>query len=87
MINAPTSSSDSPIIPGYTVLAFDTNILLSPLSLLSSLIESHQWTFVVLLPVITELDSLAFPNANQPQLADAAQGALVYVSAISDPLH
>jgi len=77
-----TASPDShlSIIPGYTILVFDTNILLSSLALFSSLIESHRWTVVIPLPVITELDGLASPNGNQPQLAEAAQAALVYVS-------
>jgi len=77
-----TTSPDShlSIIPSYTVLVFDTNILLSSLSLFSSLIESHRWTVIIPLPVITELDGLASPNGNQPQLAEAAQAALVYVS-------
>jgi len=35
---------------------------------------------VIPLPVITELDGLASPNGNQPQLAEAAQAALAYVS-------
>jgi hypothetical protein len=83
--NAPkksTASFDShlSVIPGYTILVVDTNILLSSLSQVSSLIESHRWTIVVPLPVITELDGLASPNGNQPQLADAAQAALAYVS-------
>lgn len=78
----PAAFSDShlSIIPGYTILVVDTNILLSSLSLFSSLIESHQWTVVVPLPVITELNGLATPSGNQPQLAEAAQAALAYVS-------
>ena len=77
-----TASADShlSIIPVYTILVVDTNILLSSLSLLASLIESHQWTVVVPLPVITELDGLASPNGNQSQLVEAAQAALAYVS-------
>ena len=45
--STPSSDSHLSIIPGYTILVFDTNILLSSLSLLSSLVESHRWTVVV----------------------------------------
>ncbi len=72
------ASADShlSIIPGYTILVVDTNIPLSSLLFLSSLVESHRWTVVVPLPVITELDGLASLNSNQPQLAEAALAAL-----------
>ncbi|KAF8162971.1 hypothetical protein B0H34DRAFT_744517 [Crassisporium funariophilum] len=66
-----------PIIPGYTVLVVDTNILLSSLSMVSSLIESLRWTIVVPLPVIMELDGL---SANDSQLGEAAQAAMSYIS-------
>ena len=78
--STPSADARLSIIPGYTILVVDTNILLASLSLLASLIESHRWTVVVPLPVITELDGLASPNGNQPQLAEAAQAALAYVS-------
>ncbi|KAF7964364.1 hypothetical protein HWV62_9447, partial [Athelia sp. TMB] len=39
-----------PIVPGYTVLVVDTNILLSSLSMLASVIESLRWTIIVPLP-------------------------------------
>ena len=78
--STPSTDTHLSIIPGYTILVVDTNILLSSLSLLASLIESHRWTVVVPLPVITELDGLASPNGNQPQLVEAAQAALAYVS-------
>jgi protein SMG6 len=45
--------------PGFTVLLVDTNILLSSLSSIASLVESEQWTVVVPLPVIMELDGLS----------------------------
>ncbi|KAF5313943.1 hypothetical protein D9619_013126 [Psilocybe cf. subviscida] len=35
------------IVPGHTILVVDTNILLSLLSIVSSLIESQKWTVVV----------------------------------------
>ena len=37
-------------LPGYTVLVFDTNVLLSSLELVASLIECKIWTCVVPLP-------------------------------------
>jgi protein SMG6 len=47
------------VIQGYTTLVFDTNVLLSSLTLLVRLIESGRWTIVIPLPVLTELDGLA----------------------------
>jgi protein SMG6 len=35
------------VVPGYTVLVIDTNILLSSLSMIASLVESRRWTLVV----------------------------------------
>ena len=66
------------ITPGYTVLVIDTNILLSSLSMISSLIESLRWTIIVPLPVIMELEGLA-TNASS-QLGEAAQSAMSYIS-------
>lgn len=66
------------IVPGYSVLVVDTNILLSSLSMVSSLIESLQWTVVIPLPVVMELDGLAANTA--PQLAEAASSALNYIT-------
>ncbi|KAJ7063093.1 hypothetical protein C8F01DRAFT_1209464 [Mycena amicta] len=66
-----------PIIPGYTILVIDTNILLSSLSMFSTLVESSQWTVVVPLPVIMELDGL---SSNPSQLGEAAQAAMTYLS-------
>ncbi|KAF9483772.1 hypothetical protein BDN70DRAFT_904058 [Pholiota conissans] len=66
------------IVPGYTVLVVDTNILLSSLSMVSSLIESLRWTVVVPLPVIMELDGLATNTATQ--LGEAAAAAMQYLS-------
>ncbi len=65
------------IIPGYTVLVVDTNILLSSLSVFASLVESHRWTIVVPLPVIMELDGLA---TNSSPLGEAATNAVVYIT-------
>ncbi|KAF7304708.1 PINc domain-containing protein [Mycena kentingensis (nom. inval.)] len=73
-----TSRATLPIVRGYTVLVVDTNILLSSLSMLASVIESGQWTVVVPLPVIMELDGL---SANPSQLGEAAQASMAYLSA------
>ncbi|KAH9483736.1 Telomerase-binding protein EST1A [Psilocybe cubensis] len=67
-----------PVIPGYTILVVDTNILLSSLSMFSSLIESMKWTVIVPLPVIMELDGL---STNPSQLGEAAQAAMTYIHA------
>ncbi|RXW24170.1 hypothetical protein EST38_g1674 [Candolleomyces aberdarensis] len=66
------------LVPGYTILVVDTNILLSSLSIVTSLIESMKWTIVIPLPVIMELDGLA-SNVN-PQLAEAASSAVSYIA-------
>ncbi|TFK26448.1 hypothetical protein FA15DRAFT_667539 [Coprinopsis marcescibilis] len=66
------------IVAGYSNLVIDTNILLSSLPMVASLVESHKWTVVIPLPVIMELDGLSSnPSA---QLADAASSALNYVT-------
>src|ERR1700677_70037 len=57
---APKKAIDShvplSIIPGYTVFAVDTNILLSSSSMISSLIESLCWTIIIPLPVVMDID-------------------------------
>jgi protein SMG6 len=66
------------IVPGYTVIVVDTNILLSFLPSFASLVESLRWTVVVPLPVIMDLDDLAKkPSA---QLAEVASSALAHVA-------
>lgn len=35
------------VLPGYTVLVVDTNILLSSLSVVTSLVDSNRWTIIV----------------------------------------
>ncbi|KAI9064193.1 hypothetical protein FKP32DRAFT_1603074 [Trametes sanguinea] len=65
------------VVPGYTVLVVDTNILLASLPEVSALVESGQWTVVVPLPVVMELDS---QSANQTPLGQAAAAALAYVA-------
>jgi protein SMG6 len=58
-INTSHHCHELTFIPGFTVLVVDTNILLSSLSSIASLVESEQWTVVVPLPVIMELDGLS----------------------------
>jgi protein SMG6 len=72
-----TTRASLPIVPGYTILVIDTNILLSSLSLFASVVESLQWTVVIPLPVIMELDGL---SSNPSQLGEAAQAAMTYLS-------
>ncbi|KAJ6513896.1 hypothetical protein C8R47DRAFT_1092306 [Mycena vitilis] len=66
-----------PIVPGYTILVMDTNILLSSLPMFASVVESFRWTVVIPLPVIMELDGL---SSNPSQLGEAAQAAMAYLS-------
>ncbi|KAH7930887.1 hypothetical protein BV22DRAFT_1054224 [Leucogyrophana mollusca] len=65
------------IVAGYTILVMDTNILLSSLSMISSIIESLRWTVVLPVPVIMELDGL---SSNASQLGEAAQEAVSYIT-------
>ena len=66
------------MVPGYTVLVVDTNILLSSLSIFASLVESSRWTILVPLAVVTELDGL---SNNPSELGAAVWEALSYVVA------
>ncbi|KAH7915986.1 hypothetical protein BJ138DRAFT_996574 [Hygrophoropsis aurantiaca] len=74
--NAPPAPSLN-IIAGYTNLVLDTNILLSSLSAVSSIIESMRWTVVLPVPVIMELDGL---SSNTSPLGEAAQEAVAYIT-------
>lgn len=65
------------VVPGYTILVLDTNILLSSLSIIASIVESLRWTVVIPVPVVMELDGL---SANTSQLGAAAREALSYVA-------
>ncbi|EIW85261.1 hypothetical protein CONPUDRAFT_141912 [Coniophora puteana RWD-64-598 SS2] len=65
------------IVPGYTNLVLDTNILLSSLSIISSIVQSLTWTIVLPVPVIMELDGL---KSNDSQLGQAAKAALAFVT-------
>jgi len=73
-----TSKPTNAIVPGYTVLVVDTNILLSSLSMFASLVESLRWTVIIPLPVVMELDGLA--TSDLPQLAEASKAALSFLS-------
>ena len=65
------------MVPGYTVLVVDTNILLSSLSIFASLVESSRWTILVPLAVVTELDGIA--NNSSP-LGQAAAAAITFIT-------
>lgn len=65
------------VVPGYTILVLDTNIILSSLSIIASIVESLRWTVVIPVPVVMELDGL---SANTSQLGEAAREALSYVT-------
>lgn len=64
------------VIAGYTTLIFDTNVLLSSLSLFSSLVDNALYTLIVPLPVVTELDGI---SRQPPPLGTAAASAIGYL--------
>jgi protein SMG6 len=64
------------LMPGYTILVMDTNILLSFLAMVISLVESLRWIIVVPLPAVMELDGLA---ANASPFGEAAKAAIAFV--------
>lgn len=64
------------VVPGYTMLVFDTNVLLSSLSLFSKLVESGLWSIIIPLPVVTELDGLSREPA---PLGPSAKAAVAYL--------
>lgn len=75
---ARTPKSTHRIVPGYTILVFDTNVLLGSLSLFARLVEGGQWSVIVPLPVVTELDGL---SRNPPPLGSEASSAVGYLEA------
>lgn len=77
--SAPRKASKLQLSAGYTILVVDTNVFLSMLSMVSTLIQSHKWTVVVPLPVIMELDGLS--NNNSPELREIAQNAMKFLTA------
>lgn len=66
------------VVPGYSILVVDTNILLSSLDAFCKLVESHRWTIVVPLPVIMELDGMVSGGS---ELASTASAAVEYITA------
>jgi protein SMG6 len=64
------------VLPGYTALVVDTNILLSSFSEFSVLVESCRWTVVVPLAVITELDGI---SSNENELGAVASAAVAFI--------
>ncbi|KAF8559498.1 hypothetical protein OG21DRAFT_1594361 [Imleria badia] len=73
----PASGPTLNVVSGYSVLVLDTNILLSSMSLIASIVESLRWTVVIPVPVIMELDGL---SSNASQLGEAAQEAVAYIT-------
>ncbi|KAL4251674.1 hypothetical protein ABKN59_003762 [Abortiporus biennis] len=72
-----SSRSTLHVVPGYTILIVDTNILLSSLSIIASLVESLKWTIIIPLPVIMELDGI---SSNVNALGEAASAASSYIN-------
>jgi protein SMG6 len=66
------------LVPGYTVLVLDTNILPSSESLVmvTHLVENLRWTVAVLFPAIMGLDGLA---SNPTPLGKAAKASIIFV--------
>lgn len=64
------------VFPGFTVLVFDTNILLTSIDLFSELVAAECWTIIVPLAVVTELDGL---RRNPTALGVAAAEVIDYL--------
>ncbi|KPV77805.1 uncharacterized protein RHOBADRAFT_51613 [Rhodotorula graminis WP1] len=64
------------VFAGYTVLVFDTNILLTSIDLFSELVAAECWTIIVPLAVVTELDGL---RRNPTALGVAAAEVIDYL--------
>nr|XP_019046379.1 hypothetical protein I302_05123 [Kwoniella bestiolae CBS 10118]OCF25309.1 hypothetical protein I302_05123 [Kwoniella bestiolae CBS 10118] len=71
-----TKRSSLHVVPGYTMLLFDTNVLVDSLGLFSKVVESGQWSVVVPLPVVTELDGL---SKEPGQLGSNSQRSIKYL--------
>ena len=65
------------LVPGYTILVFDTNVILNSLSLFSAILESQKWTLVIPLVVLTELDGLR--TQQDTELGQNAALAILYL--------
>ena len=63
-------------VPGYTMLVFDTNVFLSSLDVFKIVVEGGQWSVIVPLPVVTELDGL---SKNSSPLGQTASQAIAYL--------
>lgn len=66
------------IVPGYTILVVDTNIIVTPGDVIAQLIESQRWTVIIPLAVITELDGL---RRNDNELGQEAERAIQFLEA------
>ncbi|WWD17242.1 hypothetical protein CI109_101680 [Kwoniella shandongensis] len=64
------------VVPGFTMLIFDTNVILDSLALFKRIVEGGQWSVVVPLPVVTELDGLSKEPA---PLGANAKAAVTYL--------
>ncbi|BGP08709.1 hypothetical protein JCM10049v2_004558 [Rhodotorula toruloides] len=64
------------VFPGYTILVFDTNVLLTSIQLFSELVAAECWTIIVPLAVVTELDGL---KRNSTPLGVAANEVIDYL--------
>ncbi|CEH18220.1 Nonsense-mediated mRNA decay protein [Ceraceosorus bombacis] len=67
-----------PLLPGYSILVLDTNIALTQGDVLEQLIDSMQWTLIIPLAVITELDGI---KKNQNAVGQEATRALSLIEA------
>lgn len=66
-----------PILKGYTILMLDTNVMLTPISILEKLVESQRWCTVVPLVTVTELEGL---TKRSGIIGQRAQRAIDYLS-------
>jgi hypothetical protein len=64
-------------ISEHRVLVLDTNVILSYLSAFASIINNLQWTVVIPVPIIMELDGL---SSHPSKLGEAAQNAMAYIT-------
>ncbi|MCO5585391.1 hypothetical protein L7F22_039324 [Adiantum nelumboides] len=64
------------IVPGYTTLLLDTNVMLTPTDILSQLIKSKRWMVIIPLSVVTELDGL---KRREGDVGKRAQDAIKFL--------
>ena len=67
-----------PFLAGYTVLVLDTNVMLTPVSILEQLVECKKWCTVIPLVTVTELEGL---TKRPGVIGQRAQKAIDYLSA------